>query len=276
MNKSVPNHDSDTPKVVSIKISCNIQDDIKELFLIFKKEDEKSWYKVKMSNADKSYSVILPNIKEGLKIIYLFKAITNEGREILENNNGKLYTQIASKPTQKSKPEKEIGPILTESKQNTNSLKEEQTLPPDFASKISPFLKPTQELKTARKNAIKRSQKEPNQPNHSKKEIRSQNSVEDSANTNIISTSPISGSSQHYYKPIIAYNPFPADLGEIKIQSDRFSIFSENVEMIVSGHNDSTNDKKSRQPSVITLCKQCGMKMDPDWLICPVCGLKTK
>ncbi len=83
---------------VPVTIKCAIeQGDVKELYLLFSNDNGNNWYEVEMEPSPESYSVEIPNVNAGTRILYCFRAIDNQGQEFIEDNQGQYYTQTAKK-----------------------------------------------------------------------------------------------------------------------------------------------------------------------------------
>ena len=76
-------------------------------------------------------------------------------------------------------------------------------------------------------------------------------------------------------RPIIPYNPFPADYGDIQIESDLLSSFSElideRIDTVPKKEKSFINHPKF-QNSII--CNNCNSKLNSKWYACPICGEK--
>src|SRR6056297_228031 len=81
---------------VPVKIQCAIDGgQVRDIFLIFSNDNGNNWYEVEMTQGPQGYEVVIPNVNIGTRILYCFKAISNDGQEIIEDNRGQYYTQTA-------------------------------------------------------------------------------------------------------------------------------------------------------------------------------------
>ncbi len=92
---------------VPVKIQAAIeQGQVRELYLLFSTDGGTNWFEVQMEPAENGYSVEIPNVNVGTQIMYCFKALDNHDNEIIEDNEGEYYTEIATAP---KPPVKKIG-----------------------------------------------------------------------------------------------------------------------------------------------------------------------
>ena len=255
------------PSKVAIEINCAIEGNLSELFLIFS-VDESKWYQVPMNKTPHSYSISIPNITVGVKILYLFKAIGPNGEEFVENNNGQFFSQIAGsdlvEPTPKPQeevrerinPSEQLPPIHLKSEPSNSS----PSLPPEFSSPkypSNPFLEPSTEVsKEAPANTVTSGEDESSFDSTQK--ISSNNQISPSDPT---------------LRPIIAYNPFPADFGDIQESSSPIQSFSN----IIGAQLTTLPEKKRsfiKRPEVLghQPCSHCQAVLTSKWKICPICG----
>ena len=139
-----------TSSKVAIEINCAIEGDLLELFLVFSVDEGKSWYQAPMSKTPNTYSISIPNIDVGAKILYLFKAIGPNGEEFVENNNGQFFSQIAGSDLidqivepveevidsrERISPSKQLPAIQLKPEKDHSS----PSLPPEFSSPFCPW-----------------------------------------------------------------------------------------------------------------------------------------
>jgi hypothetical protein len=304
------NEKSNTPvfnegNAVSVEISCSIEGDIQDLFLIFSIDSGNSWFKAKMQKKNQAYSVILPNITIGVKILYLFKAIGRNGEVFVENNNGHYFSQIAGKKDadtiEKDLLEEDmLSDFAIESDQdmaNSQSIKDPfissqsdnlPELPPEFSSNSNPFLQGNENLIDTNHN---QSNIEPSYENQQPSIDSDQTMIlDESDQTKILDESRLMEETNNAIKnqteentiriqlrPIIAYNPFPADFGDIEMETDPLSSFSE----IIDEKMDFPPEKEHsfiQRPKMTNSspCSNCGAKLHSNWHACPICGQKQK
>lgn len=273
-------------KTISVKFSCNIQGDLKSLYLIFSINNGTSWYRVKMKNVNDKYAVLVPNIEVGTRILYVFKAIAPNGQEILDNNNGKFYSQIAGNKSSILKPQKstESSPNLSSSVQsdqveNETSQEKEKpiskepkknisnnsNLPPEFMHKNNPFLSDSVSSFPEPNNSQKASSKQ----NSSTSPEELHGTVENQSSSSISSKTSINSDK---FAPIIPLNPFPADYGDIEVKSDPLTLFSEIIDDQISNTNSSMAPLTSSEVENNKKCSNCGANLNVKWNRCPFCG----
>ncbi len=126
-----------------VEIKAEVEGDFAQLFLIFSVDNGVKWYEVEMKQNPPHYIVKLPDQPVGLKILYMFKAIGQDGEEFVENNQGQYYTyivgvnaEIASKSSSESvsneRIESETEELKDNSKPNSTPIKESENEIPAF------------------------------------------------------------------------------------------------------------------------------------------------
>ena len=263
-----------SPSKVAIEINCAIEGDLLELFLVFS-VDEISWYQVPMHKTPNNYTISIPNISVGAKILYLFKAIGPNGEEFVENNNGQFYSQIAGSDLidhtdqtnelmeevvdsrQRIAPSEQLPAIQLKSEKKDLS----HSLPPEFSTQpfpVNPFLQDSEQAPFEESTFASNSRG---------------GGINDSE-TQKISVS--NKGSRLYIRPIIAYNPFPADYGDIQATSSPIQSFSN----IIGAQLTTLPEKKRsfiKRPEVLEHqpCSHCQAILSSKWKICPICGNKA-
>jgi hypothetical protein len=334
MSNSSP---SSTQKV-PVEIQCDIDDQLAGLYLIFSIDNGNSWFEVTMEQQGTLYSISIPNVPAGVKVLYLFKAIGLGGEEFVENNGGQYFSKIAgqveatgysvsssnsayldsdmvdsaenrieqptpsenfsnSLPTPKVNsniPSSESIPIPSNtqgsgaiadpqdqsatamvsfpdnksSSEYDENQKSTESLPPEFYDKLNPF----QDPQPATNN------------NQGQVPYQEQNLSSDS--TQMVTSNaklPISTQEEKkpkpnsdFSRPIIPYNPFPVDYGELQNSADGIQSFSQ----IISAKLTTPPSKKRsfiKRPNMLNskVCTTCKANINLKWKICAICGSKA-
>lgn len=336
-----------------ITIECGVEGDIKILFLLFSLDKGQTWYQVEMMKSEGIYSVKIPNVSLGTKILYIFKAISNSNEEFIDNNSGQFYSQTAEIIPKKEKPIPSQPPAFPTEKDPTEDLipqapdemfsepeivnsdisaiESETNELDDFAfleeveqeaSESETFEEPLEDIKPG--EGVVQPKPEPvayppefeknpflfdnplTTPETSSKPINSQEIISelaknipfapkppeiDDSRTSKISSRAIEfphvnkisnfETNQVRYKPenqlpIVVYNPFPADYGDIDYQSLAINSFSDLIESpikISPAKKKSFIIRSNNQQPI--KCQNCKAVLNDKWKICPICGGKN-
>lgn len=250
---------------ISVEIKCNIEGDLSNLFLIFSTDNAHSWYSVKMKNLGKLYSITLPNVPFGNKILYLFKIISFDGKEYIEDNDGKYYFEIAGQ-------KEVIGDDKSTHLQNINSEEDLSKVVEKITIEEAIIENVVNNLISGDETTIVHSPILNQQNiNTEKKSINTdQNRIETLENT-------LSLESSSKVRPIIPYNPFSADYGDLESSKNALLSFSQ----IIDGRLTSPPKKKNSYLKNIQVletnkkCDVCKANLSNKWKICPICGSKN-
>lgn len=298
-----PSSPDQNKNAVSVEISCSIEGNLDKIYLIFSIDNGHSWYRAKMNKNANNYTVVLPNITRGVKILYLFKAIGLNGEEYIENNNGRYYSQIAGKGYVQSKPttpdtEKQLEtqvtapkpieqkkpilkkpeiPKIPETKVSNQKNQPQQAMPPEFSQdrNVNPFLTDSQKTQQITPKKIY---------SNKKPEISSDQTIKlDSTEK----TTPLVKKVEKQDKkpptkknngiPITAYNPFPVDYGDVQIQAIAINSFSKIIDEKLD-LPPTKNDRGNQKPIFLNSksCTKCDALLDKLWKICPICGTRKE
>ena len=233
---SIRNPDLNLSKV-SVEIKCSIEGNLSKLILIFSLDKGNTWYSVNMEKKESIYIVTLPDISQGTIILYSFKAIGYDGDEFIEDNNGMYYSQIAG--------------------QNDIDFEYESNPIPDQSDPL-PNLNENANFNTELVNFP------PEYREDSKKSDYSQQ------------TSLIDSEKKEILRPIIPYNPFSPEDGDIGEKPNTFQSFSK----IIGAKKTNPPVKRRsfiKKAQIINKkrCSNCKANLQANWRICPICGLKT-
>ena len=320
-----------TPKL-PVEIKADVDGDFAHLYLVFSIDNGTHWYEVEMQHKPPHYSINLPHQPQGLKILYMFKAIGMNNEEFLENNQGQFFTYLVGSETPKS-------PKSTQSPLNP---KDESSNPIDV-SKTENFQKPAEYEKL---DMIYEQDTEPTAEVNTKEAIESklqlETELESEADLNLESTdkilpsieltnkpqeepNPISINSspspnfqspfvksnsplrevnhldsptkdvqknedqtiktksieqtvpkkENIARPIIPYNPFTIDDGNIGQNTNAIQSFSK---LIGARSIEQPNKQKSfiNRPQIANSknCVSCKAILNLTWKVCPICGNK--
>lgn len=264
---------------INVEIKCEFEANIQNIFLIFQIENDDSWYLVKMEAEINYFVVNIPNIKPFTKIKYFFKLIDKDNQEFIEDNNGNFYLEIAGfstnsfninqkkqdqlrfesenlseenntkKPSQIFKIEKESPKIFEDSTIIINSKNTDEE-----KIDLLEISKPVLEIQIDSMDINNKvSQIIDSDPNLISKEI-----------SNIINV-----------KPLIPYNPFTPDDGEIKISRNALQSFTKFVDHKNDTEINNTFNSfifRKTETSVFKHCLKCKANLQNPWKICPICG----
>ena len=230
------NSDSNDSKV-SVEIKCSIEGDLSKLILIFSLDKGNTWYSVDMIKTDLIYTFTLPDISRGIIILYSFKAVGYDGEESIEDNNGMYYSQIAG----------------------------QDDVDIDYESKN--ILEHSEPLPDLNENAIMNTELVDFPPEFAEE---SKNN-EFSQQTNIIEEEK-----KEIIRPIIPYNPFSPEDGDIGEAPNTFQSFSK----IIGAKKTNPPIKRRsfiKRAQIINKkrCSKCKANLQANWRICPICGTKT-
>ena len=220
---------------VSVEIKCSIEGDLSKLILIFSLDKGNTWYSVDMVKRDLIYTVTLPDISQGIIILYSFKAIGYDGDEFIEDNNGMYYSQIAGQNNIEFEYESNSVPDQSEplSNLNANFNTELVNFPPEYGE------------------------------DSVKSDYSQQTSLTDSEKKEIL-------------RPIIPYNPFSPEDGDVGEKPNTFQSFSK----IIGAKKTNPPVKRRsfiKRAQIINKkrCSNCKANLQANWRICPICGTKT-
>jgi len=108
-----------TPKL-PVEIKADVDGDFAHLYLVFSIDNGTHWYEVEMQHKPPHYSINLPHQPQGLKILYMFKAIGLNKEEFLENNQGQFFTYLVGSDTSKSQDSAQ-SPFISEEEPSSHS-----------------------------------------------------------------------------------------------------------------------------------------------------------
>ena len=282
--------ESDIP-YVKVEFGCSIEEKLESLQLIYSEDQGNSWYQSKMLEKNGKYSVVV-NLIPDKDIAFLFKAINPKKEIFIENNHDQYYVL-------KIKPEKskniplpiifnDISPkFIPPSQKNAIGSSKTVKLPSEFQPQFNPFLtlKTKPNIRSSLQSDSSLNEITPASPSDQTISISSNNMQKDqepifpkeiSKNFN---GSDISGKIQDNtsinLRPIIAYNPFPADYGDIEIKHHGISTFSNLVDASLNEPNQKKHSLIKRNLTETSqICAICHSKVKSTWKICPVCGNK--
>ena len=222
---------------VTVEIKCSIEGDLSKLILIFSLDKGNTWYSVNMEKRDSIYIVTLPDISRGIIILYSFKAVGYDGEEFIEDNNGMYYSQIAGQDNIDFEYESNNIPNQSEPLPDLNENANFNTELVNFPPKY----------------------------------------VEDSKNSDYSQeTSLINSEKKEILRPIIPYNPFSPEDGDIGETLNTFQSFSK----IIGAKKTNPPVKRRsfiKRAQIINKkrCSNCKANLKANWRICPICGTKT-
>ncbi len=275
---------SEKKSKISVEIKCNIEGDLSSLFLIFSTDNAHSWYSVKMKNQESGYSITLPNVPFGNKILYLFKIIGSNGEEFVEDNNGQYFFEIAGQKIVENEKLDQKQEISTSSK-NSFISPNKITLEESIIENVVNDLIENNEtifIEKPRNNLEK-----PIEKIDSKTVLISQNDTGISAETNELNSQieipdeNVDGNSslgsQANIRPIIPYNPFSADYGDIESSQSALLSFSQIIDGRMTSPPQKRNSyiKKVQVVNISRSCMKCKANLNSKWKICPICGSKN-
>ena len=222
---------------VSVEIKCSIDGDLSKLILIFSLDKGNTWYSVDMVKSDSIYTVTLPDISRGIIILYSFKAVGHDGEEFIEDNNGMYYSQIAGQDNV------------------------------DFEYESNNILGQSEPLPDLNENAIFETELINFPPEF----------VEDSKKSDYFEQSSlINSENKEILRPIIPYNPFSPEDGDIGEMPNTFQSFSK---IIGAKKTNPPVKRKSfiKRAQILNKkrCSNCKANLKTNWRICPICGTKT-
>lgn len=229
---------------VSVEIKCSIEGDLSKLILIFSLDKGNTWYSVEMLKKDLFYAVTLPDISRGIIILYSFKAISYDGEEFIEDNNGMYYSQIAGEDIINF--EQDMEPLINQTDQihtnEGNSNYETEIINNSSKFKVS--------------SAIDDS-------DYKEMDIHEEKSI-------------IEEEKKEYLRPIIPYNPFSPEDGDIGETPNTFQSFSK----IIGAKKTNPPIKRRsfiKKAQIINKkrCSKCKANLQMKWRVCPICGTKT-
>ncbi len=233
---SIRNPDINLSKV-TVEIKCTIEGDLSKLILIFSLDKGNTWYSVNMEKKESVYIVTLPDISKGIIILYSFKAVGYDGEEFIEDNNGMYYSQIAGQDDIDIEYESSNIPDQLEPLSDLDESTNFNTELVNFPPKYGENLK----------------ENDPSQQ------------------TNIIDSEK-----QEILRPIIPYNPFSPEDGDIGETLNTFQSFSK---IIGAKKTNPPVKRKSfiKRAQIINKkrCSNCKANLQASWRICPICGTKT-
>ncbi|UYP46337.1 hypothetical protein NEF87_002622 [Candidatus Lokiarchaeum ossiferum] len=283
MNNLGMSQQSEIDSKISVEIKCNIEGDLSNLFLIFSTDNAHSWYSVKMNNLGHSYSITLPNVPFGNKILYLFKIVGSDGKEYIDDNNGQYYFEIAGQKEvlyEESIPNKNENSDAKISASNNKLTAEESII-----ENVVQDLIVGEETMILERSSVDKQEFNRSASSHNIKSSENE-IIENDANTHKIShiNQPIEEEgtnsqidSSKVIRPIIPYNPFSADYGDLESSQNALLSFSQ----IIDGRMTSPPKKKNsylKNVQVLETNKKCAIckaNMNNNWKICPICGSKN-
>jgi uncharacterized membrane protein YkoI len=83
---------------IPMEIKCNIEGDLEQIILVFSNDNGVTWYEIEMQKNGNVYSLTIPSVKIGSKVLYVFKGYGPNGEEFMEDNQGQFYSQVAIPP----------------------------------------------------------------------------------------------------------------------------------------------------------------------------------
>ncbi|MHA1584571.1 MAG: hypothetical protein ACTSVU_09460 [Promethearchaeota archaeon] len=292
--------ESDIP-YVKVEFGCSIEEKLESLQLIYSEDQGNSWYQSKMLEKNGKYSVVV-NLIPDKDITFLFKAINPKKEIFIENNHDQYYVLKINPEKSENIPlsiiSNDISPkFIPPSQKNAIDSSKTVKLPSEFQPQFNPFLtlktKPNirsslQSYRSGKKFPSSDSSISENTPatpsdqtisissNNMQKDQESSSPKEISKNFNGLDISgKIQDNNPINLRPIIAYNPFPADYGDIEIKHHGISTFSNLVDASLNEPNQKKHSFIKRNLTETSqICAICHSKIKSTWKICPVCGNK--
>jgi len=282
--------ESDIP-YVKVEFGCSIEEKLESLQLIYSEDQGNSWYQSKMLEKNGKYSVVV-NLIPDKDIAFLFKAINPKKEIFIENNHDQYYVLKINPEKSENIPlsiiSNDISPkFIPPSQKNAIDSSKTVKLPSEFQPQFNPFLtlKTKPNIRSSLQSDSSLNEITPASPSDQTISISSNNMQKDqepifpkeiSKNFN---GSDISGKIQDNtsinLRPIIAYNPFPADYGDIEIKHHGISTFSNLVDASLNEPNQKKHSLIKRNLTETSqICAICHSKVKSTWKICPVCGNK--
>lgn len=295
---------------VPMEIKCNIDGDLQQIILVFSNDNGKSWYEIEMQKYGNIYSLTIPSVKIGSKVLYVFKGFGPNGEEFMEDNQGQFYSQIAKGPEilksltspaesetedhielPSETPDLENNEIVEEDLIEEKSPKvsvqitEEQTIAAEknqIATQDSPIKPkeidtPDQPTEKIEKIIPPKSLQSPvvqfaNPYNHFSQEKIQE--IPNDTKENIVEESSTESNSG---RVITAFNPYSLEDGQIGAPPTVAETFSK----IMGARRTNTPEKKQSfvnkpENQDVKVCTGCKANLNLAWKICPVCGVKVK
>ena len=295
---------------IPMEIKCNIEGDLQQIILVFSNDNGKSWYEIEMQKDGNIYSLTIPSVKIGSKVLYVFKGLGINGEEFMEDNQGQFYSQIAKSPEilkpstlplesetedqieiPSESPDLENNEIIEENQIDDNSpgdtvqiseeqpkvAKENQMATQDSSIKPKEIEAPDQPTEKIGKNLSPKSLQSPvvqfaNPYNHFTQEKTQE--ISSVTKENIVEESSTENNSG---RVITAFNPYSLEDGQIGAPPTVAETFSK----IMGARRTNTPEKKQSfvnkpENQDVKVCNGCKANLNLAWKVCPVCGVKVK
>lgn len=258
---------------ITLKISCGIEHNVDNLSIIFSINNGRSWFLIEMIKNQENFEIIIPSVPIEIDFIYLLKAKSKNKEYFIEKNKNILFKERIIKEEIKENIDIEKSELKNIEDNSSNS-----NLPPEFLQNVNPFLN---RKESPNENNIKKEEggalpHDISLVDHFKKN-------HDEMDESEIETRRIDSSSKTPQPPeldilpIIAYNPYSENDGNIQIRNDPHTLFSEIIDEQVSNNSQHSSLKLSNSKLIdIVPCRKCASKIQSKWLICPFCGQKIK
>jgi hypothetical protein len=273
-----------SPQRVTMDIKCSIEGELQKVLLIFSSDNGKQWYEIEMLKQGPIYSISIPSLVVGTRILYVFKGMGKNGEEFMEDNQGHFYSQIATLPLEAEKVQNtptdaklEQSPMKPPSLDidNQGSLQRKHLLPPKVelgvGEEIIPKAEPSHIEEPIAKNIPNDALSQDN-----RLKILERPTVREIPKT-VVPPTPKVEEVKESGRPITCYNPYTIQDGEIGAPPTIAETFSR----IMGAKRVAIPEKKQsfvNKPQIedSKSCVQCKAILNLTWKICPICGAKAK